>query len=111
MVRNARRYLGIDLNRRLLMTLGGHYEGKVTAVAEEEHYDNWQGTLEKSVLYFSDGYRKILGRENLYALIDALGEDMDEWVGAGIRLGVGLKGIVKLEVIEHPGKIHVVRGN
>ena len=104
MGRDARRYLGRDLNRRVLLTMDREYRGEVKAVVEEDVYDNWKGNQNALAVYFADGYRRILGKGNTFELIDQLGPDMDDWTGAVLMLFVGQGETVKLEVIEPPAK-------
>ena len=59
------------------------------------------------VLYFAGGNRRILGRENLCTVMEELGEDMDAWVGAVVRLEVSQKRTVALEVVTNPATIRV----
>jgi hypothetical protein len=104
MGRDARSYLGGDLNRGVLLTMGREYRGEVKAVAEEDLYDRWKGTQNALVVYFADGYRRILSRANVMALIEELGHDWDGWTGAHLRLFVERGEMVMVQAIEPPAK-------
>ncbi len=65
----------------------------------------WEGDYiagSRLVVYFENGYRRILSRANLMDLIEQLGHDPDGWVGAHLRLFVEEGGMVLVEVIEPP---------
>jgi len=67
----------------------------------------WEGDYiagSRLVVYFENGYRRILSRANLMDLIEQLSRDVDGWTGARLMLFVERGEMVMVEVIEPPAK-------
>ncbi|SVD76886.1 uncharacterized protein METZ01_LOCUS429740, partial [marine metagenome] len=67
----------------------------------------WEGDYiagSRLVVYFENGYRRILSRANLMDLIEQLSRDVDGWTGARLMLFVERGEMVMVEGIEPPAK-------